>query len=73
VVPDGVNPGRYTISTAGGPLAIATVGGWSTNYYNVVIYQANGGQLFWIDENSMSVFLGTLQQQGALIVIGPPA
>jgi hypothetical protein len=36
--------------------------------YNSVIYQADGGQLFWIDENAdgNSVFLGSLQQQGSL-------
>jgi hypothetical protein len=36
--------------------------------YTTVIYQADGGQLFWLDEdaNGVSVFLGTLQQQGSL-------
>jgi hypothetical protein len=36
--------------------------------YTTVIYQADGGQLFWLDENAdgNSVFLGALQQQGLL-------
>jgi hypothetical protein len=57
--PDGANAGRYTF-----PLAITVAG--SENDFQVVIYQASGGQLFWLDEDSGSVFLGLLQQQGSL-------
>jgi hypothetical protein len=37
----------------------------------MVIYQASGAQLFWLDEdeNGESVFLGSLQQQGSLIAL----
>jgi hypothetical protein len=55
--PDGVNAGRYTI-----PLAI-TIPGGSPVGLQVVIYQASGGQLFWMDEDGFSLFLGPLEQQ----------
>jgi hypothetical protein len=64
-VADTDNPGRYTI-----PLAIAPSGG-STLDLSVVIYQANGGQLLWLDEDEESLFLGSLEQQGSLT--GMPA
>jgi hypothetical protein len=55
------NPGRYTMK-----LGVTISADPAT--YNSVIYQADGGQLFWIDENAdgNSVFLGSLQQQGSL-------
>ncbi len=58
--PDSANPGRYTI-----PLNVKVA---ADPTYSVVIYQADGGYLFWLDENSngVSVFLGMLQQQGSL-------
>jgi hypothetical protein len=62
---DGVTPGRYTA-----PLAI-TLSGGSAVPFATVIYQASGGQLFWINEDEASLFLGTLQQQGSLA--GVPA
>jgi hypothetical protein len=36
--------------------------------FTTAIYQASGGQLIWLDENTNgdSVFLGSLQQQGSL-------
>jgi hypothetical protein len=34
--------------------------------FDVVVYQANGGQLMWLDEDAISVFVGSLQQQGSL-------
>jgi hypothetical protein len=63
--PDPVNAGRYTIK-----LGVTLT---ADPDFNVVIYQASGGQLFWLDEeeNDDSVFLGSLQQQGSLI--GLPA
>jgi hypothetical protein len=63
--PDPVNAGRYTIK-----LDVTLT---ADPDFNVVIYQASGGQLFWLDEeeNDDSVFLGSLQQQGSLI--GLPA
>jgi len=61
-VPDPANAGRYTISKFGIAVAADPVN------FNTIIYQASGGQLFWLDEdeNDESVFLGSLQQQGSL-------
>jgi hypothetical protein len=63
ISPDRVNVGRYT--TALGVNVAADPD------YTVVIYQASGAQLFWLDEdeNGESVFLGSLQQQGSLIAL----
>ena len=58
--PDGANAGRYTI-----PLNITAVAGSPVDF-QVVIYQASGGQLFWMDEDNFSLFLGPLEQQGSL-------
>jgi hypothetical protein len=40
----------------------------TTTSFDVVIYQASGGELFWLNEdpNSQFLFLGPLQQQGSL-------
>ncbi|MGA9472485.1 MAG: hypothetical protein WBV36_08475 [Terriglobales bacterium] len=58
--PDLANAGRYTMKLG------VTVS--ADPSYNLAIYQANGGQLLWLDENANgeSVFLGSLQQQGSL-------
>ncbi|MGA7078456.1 MAG: hypothetical protein WBQ43_19735 [Terriglobales bacterium] len=58
---DHLSPGRYTIT-----LGMALTG--DDPAYGTVIYQAAGGQLFWLDmdENGDSVFLGPLEQQGSL-------
>jgi hypothetical protein len=69
--PDGSNPGRYTI-----PFVIGQTGFASD--FQVVTYQASGGQLLWLDEDLYSVFLGSLQQQGSLTAlptaaVGTPA
>ena len=58
--PDPVNAGRYTTRL---DLTVTADPGFAA-----VIYQASGGQLFWLDtdENGESVFLGSLQQQGSL-------
>ena len=58
--PDGTNAGRYTI-----PLAISAVSGSPVDF-SVVIYQASGGQLFWLDEDGSDLFFGPLEQQGSL-------
>ena len=60
--PDGAHPGRYTMFAS--PLAV-TAGG-STIDFQVVVYQASGGQLFWLDEDVLSLSLGPLEQQGSL-------
>ena len=55
-----VSAGRYTTELG---ITIA-----ADPTYTVVIYQADGGQLVWLDEdaNGESVFLGLLEQQGSL-------
>jgi hypothetical protein len=58
------NVGRYTMFTPN-PFVITAVADSPVDF-QVVIYQANGGQLFWLDEDSTGVFLGSLQQQGSL-------
>ena len=59
--PDHLSPGRYTMTLG---MALAA----DDPAYGTVIYQAAGGQLFWLDEdeNRESVFLGPLEQQGSL-------
>ncbi len=60
-VPDPANAGRYTMK-----LAVAVV--TDPGNFTTVIYQAAGGQLFWLDvqESDDGMFLGTLEQQGSL-------
>jgi hypothetical protein len=41
--------------------------------FELSIYQANGGQLFWLNEDYSGVFLGSLQQQGSLTGLPPAA
>lgn len=53
--PDLSNPGRYTI-----PFTIA-LDGFAP--FNVVIYQASGTQLYWLDADGGSIWLGPLEQQ----------
>ena len=43
-----------------------TISGTTTSSFDVVVYQASGGQLFGLDEDAISTFLGSLQQQGSL-------
>jgi hypothetical protein len=57
-VADSGNPGRYTI-----PLSIDI---YPASPFGVTIYQAVGGQLFWINDDVSSTFLGLLEQQGSL-------
>jgi hypothetical protein len=64
---DTSNLGRYTLfSTNPTPNPLNLTIGATTIPLDAVIYQANGGQLFWLDEDVTSVFLGMLQQQGSL-------
>jgi hypothetical protein len=65
-VADTTNVGRYTI-----PLAINPTGTGTATTFNVVIYQGSADQLIWMDEDTTSLSLGTLQQQGSLT--GMPA
>ncbi|HKS81899.1 MAG TPA: hypothetical protein VJR23_10385 [Candidatus Acidoferrales bacterium] len=60
LAPDGANPGRFDLS----PLNMTFSGG-APIALTVSVYQASGGQLFWIEEGASSVFSGQLQQQPA--------
>jgi hypothetical protein len=62
-VTDPSNLGRYTM-----PLGISI---YTPSPFALAIYQANGGQLFWINDDVSSTFLGLLEQQGSLT--GVPA
>jgi hypothetical protein len=65
-LPDPNNAGRYTMlstNSTPNPLVITVAG--SPNDFDVVMYQANGQQLFWLDEDFTSVFLGSFQQFGS--------
>jgi hypothetical protein len=59
--PDPVNTGRFTIPT----LAV-TVTGDTEFDFSAVIYQATGGQLFWLGTDATDVFLGPIELQGSL-------
>ncbi len=61
-VPDGANVGRYTLF--GGDSLAINLGSESVDFSGVA-YQANGGQLLWIENNDEndSIFGGSLQQQ----------
>ena len=66
---DSLNPGRYSMfSTNVPPNPLKVTISRAITPFDVVIYQASGGELFWLDEdpNSQFLFLGTLQQQGSL-------
>jgi hypothetical protein len=58
---DGANPGRYSMS--GGT---ASQFNWFGGVLDLDIYQASGGQLFWLNWDQNTVFLGPLEQQGSL-------
>ncbi len=65
-LPDPNNPGRYTMlstNSTPNPLVITIAG--TPNDFDVVMYQANGQQLFWLNEDFSSVFLGSFQQFGS--------
>jgi hypothetical protein len=57
--PDGVNLGRYTMLSS--PLAV-NISGLGVSDLSVVIYQASGDQLIWMEEDTNSLFGGTIQQ-----------
>jgi hypothetical protein len=64
IIPDLANPGRYVLD----PL---TVTGAAIINYEAIVYQASGGQLFWLEDagdtfngqTNGSVFSGQIQQQ----------
>jgi len=65
-IPERANPGRYRMN----PLVITVVPASPVDL-RVVVYQASGGQLFWLEKDTFSVFLGPIEQQGSLT--GVPA
>jgi hypothetical protein len=66
-MPDSVHPGRYTMLTAKDSIATFIDGAIGPNF-DMVIYQASAGQLFWLnyDVNLATVALGPIEQQGSL-------
>jgi hypothetical protein len=69
-LPDPSNLGRYTmLSTNAVPNPLNLTIGGTVFPFNVVIYQASGSELFWIDQDQTTLgseFLGSLQQEGSL-------
>ena len=65
--PDANHPGRYTMLTNKESIATVIDGTTGPNF-DMVIYQASGDQLFWIDydTNLEMVSLGPIEQQGSL-------
>jgi hypothetical protein len=71
--PDTNNPGRLTLlstDAAPGGSLVASIG-TATIPFDAVIYQASASQLFWVEFDLDSVFLGSLEVQGSLT--GVPA
>jgi hypothetical protein len=57
--------GRYALNPLTGVINVTPP---ASGPFDVVIYQANGGQLFWIETDDYGVFLGPLEQQPASVV-----
>ncbi len=67
--PDAVNAGRFTmLSTDPAPGGSLTASINTSPYtaFDVVMYQASASQLFWLEYDYDSVFLGSLEVQGSL-------
>ncbi|HTS38592.1 MAG TPA: hypothetical protein VMH04_23160 [Candidatus Solibacter sp.] len=66
---DGTNAGRYSMLSTNVPAnsLAATIDGASGGF-DLVMYQASGGQLFWMnyDPGFNTVFSGPIEQQGSL-------
>jgi hypothetical protein len=64
---DTTNAGRYSmLSTNTAPNALAATIGGASGTFDVVMYQASGTQLFWLEFDNGAVWLGPLEQQGSL-------
>jgi len=64
---DTVNPGRYsmqTLNTIANPLT-GTIEG-ATVDLDADIFQASGGQLYWLEMDNFALFFGPIEQQGSL-------
>jgi hypothetical protein len=62
LVSDGLAQGRYLLD----PINVIVGDGAATITYQAIVYQANGGQLFWLEnaaDMNDSVFTGQIQQQ----------
>jgi hypothetical protein len=59
---DGINPGRYVMRSPT-PLTTSIVSSGESIDFTVVVYQASGTQLFWLDEDEHSLWIGPLEQQ----------
>src|SRR6202167_2578210 len=62
LVSDGVDQGRYLLD----PINVIVGDGAATITYQAIVYQANGGQLLWMEngaDGNDSVFTGLIQQQ----------
>ncbi|MFZ0299825.1 MAG: hypothetical protein WAM13_15850 [Candidatus Sulfotelmatobacter sp.] len=67
--PDAVNAGRLTLlntDAAPGGALIDSIGTSPVTYFDAIIYQASASQLFWLEFDLDSVFLGSLETQGSL-------
>ena len=74
---DTSNPGRYSMwggNTPPNPLMVTPAGRFPS--FALVMYQANGGQLYWLDFDTSvpisRVFVGSLEQQGDLSGVPMP-
>ncbi len=56
--PDGSNPGRYSMTSG-----TASVFNWFGGTLDLDIFQANAGQLFWLNWDGNTVFLGPIEFQ----------
>jgi len=68
-LPDPTNIGRYSMLSTNVPANSldATIDG-GVGTYDLIVYQASGGQLFWMewDNTDFSGFTGPIEQQGSL-------
>jgi hypothetical protein len=66
--PLAVSPGYFSMSslnTTANPLVATLNAGATTQNLNVDIYQASATTLYWIDWDTVSVFLGPIEQQSS--------
>ena len=66
------NTGRFTMLSSNAtpnPLNIRPKDAPQQQQFNVVMYQANGNEFLWLDEDAASVFLGSLQLWGSFTTV----
>jgi hypothetical protein len=72
--PDANNAGRFTMFStdpAPGSSLGASIGTSTITSFDVVVYQASATELYWIEYDQGSVFIGPIESQGSLT--GVPA